>query len=132
MKTIPESHKDLLQDDKKAFAYLATTMKDGTPQVTPVWFNVEGDFILINSAVGRIKDRNMRSRPAIAITIADPADPYRYLQLRGKVIELTMDGADSHIDALSLKYTGNQKYQWRNPKDKRVKYKILIEKVDAH
>jgi PPOX class probable F420-dependent enzyme len=132
MKTIPESHKDLLQDDKKAFAYLATTMNDGSPQVTPVWFNIEGDFILINSAEGRIKDRNMRSRPAIAITIADPTDPYRYLQLRGKVIEFTMDGADSHIDALSLKYTGNPKYQWRNPKDKRVKYKILIEKVDAH
>ncbi len=132
MKTIPESHQDLLRDEKKAFAYLATIMKDGSPQVTPVWFNVEGESIMINSAEGRVKDKNMRAHPTIAIAIADPGDPYRYLQIRGKVIEYTNDGADAHIDALSFKYTGNPKYQWRNPKDKRVKYKILIEKVDAH
>jgi PPOX class probable F420-dependent enzyme len=132
MKGIPDSHKDLLTDKKKAFAYLATVMKDGTPQVTPIWFNVEGGFITINSAKGRVKDRNMRERPAIALTIADPSDPYRYLQLRGKVVELIEEGADAHIDALSLKYTGNPIYQHRNPNDKRIKYKILIEKVDAH
>jgi PPOX class probable F420-dependent enzyme len=132
MKTIPESHSDLLGNEKKAFAYLGTIMKDGSPQVTPIWFNAEGDFITINSAQGRIKDKNMRERPAVAITITDPADPYRYLQLRGKVIEFTPEGADAHIDALSLKYTGNPTYQGRNPKEKRIKYKILIEKVDAH
>jgi len=132
VKTIPESHMDLLSDEKKAIAYLGTIMKDGSPQVTPVWFNTEGDFIMINSAEGRIKDNNMRARPAVAITIADPGDPYRYLQLRGKVIEYTPEGADAHIDSLSYKYTGNSHYQWRSPKEKRIKYKILIEKVDAH
>ena len=132
MKDIPKSHKDLLTNQKKAFAYLATVMKDGTPQVTPVWFNTEGDFITINSARGRVKDRNMRERPAVALTIADPSDPYRYLQLRGKAIEFIEEGANAHIDALSLKYTGNPTYQGRNPNDKRIKYKILIEKVDAH
>ena len=132
MKTIPESHRDLLQDDKKAFAFLATVMKDGTPQLTPVWFNMQGDFILINSAEGRVKDRNIRANPAVAITIADPGDPYRYLQIRGRVIDISMQGADDHIDALAFKYTGNPKYQWRSPNQKRIKYKILAEKVDAH
>ena len=132
MKTIPDSHKDLLRDEKKAFAYLATVMKDGTPQVTPVWFNVEGDFIMINSAEGRVKDKNIRANPAVAIAIADPGDPYRYLQIRGKVIEFTDKGADAHIDALAFKYTGDPKYQWRTPNQKRIKYKIMVEKVDPH
>lgn len=132
MKNIPESHMDLIKDEKKAFAYLATTMVDGSPQVTPVWFNVAGDYLLINSAEGRVKDRNIRARPGIALVIVDADDPYRYLQLRGKVVEYTMDGADDHIDALSFKYTGKPQYQWRNQKEKRVKYKIRIEYVDAH
>jgi len=132
MKTIPESHRDLLSDDSKAFAFLGTIMKDGTPQVTPIWFNMEGDLVTINSAQGRIKDKNMRERPVVALTVFDPSDPYRYLQLRGNVIEITPEGADAHIDALSFKYTGKSTYQGRNSKEKRIKYKILIEKVDAH
>lgn len=132
MRTIPESHRDLLSDDKKAFAFLGTLMKDGTPQVTPIWFNTEGELVLINSAQGRIKDKNMRERPAVALTIMDPENPYRYIQIHGKVIAITPDGADAHIDALSFKYTGNSSYQGRNPKEKRIKYKIQIEKVDAH
>jgi PPOX class probable F420-dependent enzyme len=132
MKNIPESHTDLLADEKKAFAFLGTTMKNGAPQVTPVWFNVDGDYFMINSARGRVKDRNMRERPIIALTIPDPADPYRYLQIRGRVIEITEKGGDDHIDALSFKYTGQGKYQGRNPKETRVKYKIQIEKADAH
>ncbi len=132
MKSIPKSHMDLIKDEKKAIAYLATIMKDGSPQVTPVWFNADGDYLLINSAEGRIKDRNIRTRPEIALVIVDSDDPYRYLQLRGKVVEITTDGADEHIDALSFKYTGKAKYQWRNQKEKRVKYKFRIDKVDAH
>jgi len=132
MKIIPESHIDLLNDDKKAFAFLGTIMKDGSPQVTPIWFNAEGDYIKINSAQGRIKDKNMRARPVIALTIFDPGNPYRYIQLRGKVIEITPEGADAHIDALSLKYTGKPTYQGRSPTEQRIIYKILIEKVDAH
>ena len=132
MKKVPASHKDLLKDQTKAFAYLATTMKDGFPQVTPIWFNTEDDYIMINSAEGRVKDRNMRARPLVALVIADPNDPYRYLQIQGRVIGYTPEGADEHIDALSYKYTGNEKYQWRNDKDTRIKYTISIEKVDAH
>jgi hypothetical protein len=75
MLTIPENYKDLLTDEKKAYLYLATVMKDGAPQVTPVWFNTDGEYILINSAAGRIKDKNMRARPNIAICITDPANP---------------------------------------------------------
>jgi PPOX class probable F420-dependent enzyme len=129
---IPDSHLDLLKDETKAIAYLATIMKDGSPQVTPVWFNFDGEYVFINSAEGRIKDRNMRSRPVIAITIQDPATFYRYLQLHGRVIDFSHDGADDHIDALSFKYTGKPQYEWRNRNEKRIKYKVQIEKVDAH
>ncbi len=132
MNIIPDSHRDLLTDEKRAFVFLGTTMSDGSPQVTPIWFSTDGTHILINTAVGRVKDRNMRSRPTVALCIADPANPYRYLQLRGKVIERTLKGADEHIDALSAKYTGNPKYQNRQPGQVRVIYKILPEKADPH
>jgi len=123
---------DLLSDEKKAFVYLATIMADGTPQVTPIWFNTDGEKILINSAAGRIKDRNMRARANVALCIADPANPYRYLQIRGKVVEITTEGADEHIDALAFKYTGREKYPNRKPGEQRVTYKILPTKIDAH
>jgi PPOX class probable F420-dependent enzyme len=132
MKSIPESHQDLLKDETKAFAYLATLMPDGSPQVTPVWFNTDGEHILINTAQGRIKDRNMRARPRVAMCIADPGDPYRYLQIRGKVDEFTIEGADAHIEALAGKYTGTYKYMFGKTGEKRVTYKILPRKVDAH
>ncbi|HEX7621244.1 MAG TPA: PPOX class F420-dependent oxidoreductase [Anaerolineales bacterium] len=132
MKNIPETHSDLLKDEKKAFVYLATQMPNGSPQVTPVWFNTDGEFILINSAKRRVKDRNMRARPQVALCIQDPSNPYRYLQIHGKVIEFTTEGADDHIDALTLKYRGIPKYPSRQPGEQRIKYKIQIEKVDAH
>ena len=115
---------DLLEDEKRAFAFLATTMEDGSPQVTPVWFNTDGEYILINSAEGRVKDRNMRQRPQVALAILDPVDPYRYLQIKGRVIEITKESADAHIDALAVKYTGKP-YQGRTPGMVRVIYKIL-------
>ena len=123
MNHIPESHLDLLKDEKKAFLYLATIMSDGSPQVTPIWFNTDGEYVLINSAKDRVKDRNMRIRPP---------NPYRYLQIRGKVVEFTIEGADDHIDALTLKYRGVPKYPSRQPGEQRVMYKIQIVKVDAH
>lgn len=132
MKSIPQTHQDLLANEKRAFAYLATTMPDGSPQVTPVWFNTDEEHILINTAQGRIKDRNMRARPQVALCIADPGNPYRYLQIRGKVVEFTTEGADAHIDALAGKYTGTSKYTFGKTGEKRVTYKILPEKVDAH
>ncbi|MGZ6347869.1 MAG: PPOX class F420-dependent oxidoreductase [Anaerolineales bacterium] len=132
MKNIPETHADLLNDEKKAFLYLTTLMPDGSPQVTPVWFNTDGEYILINTAKGRIKDKNMRSRPKVALCIQDPTNPYRYIQVHGAVVEYTTDGADDHIDKLTLKYRGIPKYPSRQPGEQRVKYTIQIEKVDAH
>lgn len=128
-KVLPESHQDLFKDETRAYAYLATTMADGSPQVTPLWFNSDGEHILINSAAGRIKDKNMRARPQIALLIADPTDPYRYLQVRGRVVDVTEVGALDHINALSLKY---DKKPWTaRPGEVRVIYKIAPERVFA-
>jgi len=132
MINIPENLQDLLADEKKAFVYLATSMNDETPQVTPVWFNTEGEYILINSAAGRVKDKNMRARPHVALCIADPADPYRYIQIQGKVVEFTTESADEHIDSLAFKYLGKEKYPYRKPDEQRVTYKIQPIKIDAH
>jgi PPOX class probable F420-dependent enzyme len=132
MKKIPATYTDLLKDEKKAFVYLTTLMPDGSPQVTPVWFNTDGNYILINTAIGRVKDRNMRARPQVALCIQDPTNPYRYLQVHGRVLEISTDGADDHIDALTFKYRGISKYPSRQPGEQRVKYKIQIDKVDAH
>lgn len=131
MDKIPPSFQDLLKAEKRAFAYLATVMEDGSPQVTPVWFDMDGVHILINSEEGRIKDKNMRSRPKIALAIADPDNPYRYIQVRGKVVEITKVGGAEHIDRLSYKYTGNPIYEAKNPKKSRVTYKIMPEKVSV-
>ena len=132
MNLIPESHQELLKDDIKAFLFLATLMPNGTPQVTPVWFNTDDTYILINTAEGRLKDRNMRARPDVTLCIADPANPYRYIQIRGKVVDYQSEGADDHIDALSFKYLGIPKYHYREAGEKRVIYKIKPLKVDAH
>jgi PPOX class probable F420-dependent enzyme len=126
---VPQSQQDLLKDETKAFAFLGTLMADGSPQVTPIWFITDGAHILINSAEGRVKDRNMRKDPRVAITLVDPSNPYRYVQIRGRVVEMTQKDADEVIDHLSLKYTGNPKYQGRMPGEVRVTYKILPEKA---
>jgi len=127
MTTIPDSFYDLFQ--KKTFAQLATIMPDGTPQVTPVWVDFDGTHVVINSAKGRTKDRNMRRNPNVAISIQDPEQPYRHLALKGTVVEITENGADAHIDKLSKKYTGKDVYPNRRPGEVRVIYKILPEKI---
>ncbi|PWH11718.1 MAG: PPOX class F420-dependent oxidoreductase [Anaerolineae bacterium] len=130
MKNIPEKYHDLLKDETRAFLFLATIMPDGSPQVTPIWFNHDGEHILINSAKGRVKDRNMRARPQVAMVIQDPNNPYRYLQIRGRVLEISEEGGLQHINTLALKYTGRP---WQtNPGEIRVIYKIRPEKIDAH
>jgi PPOX class probable F420-dependent enzyme len=129
LKEVPENFLDLLADETRAFAYLATTMKDGSPQVTPVWFNTDGAYILVNSAKGRVKDRNMRKRPQVALAIADPKDPYRYLSVRGSVVEIAEEGAIAHIDTLAKKYRGVDLYQ--GPRVDRVIYKIKPEKINT-
>jgi PPOX class probable F420-dependent enzyme len=120
---------DLLKDETKAFACLATLMEDGSPQLTPLWFNTDGKHILINSSVGRVKDRNMRRDRRIALVILDPKNPYRYLQIRGVVVEITTEGARQHIDLLAKKYRGVDKYESMNPGETRVTYKILPEHI---
>ena len=126
----PEKYLDLLKDECKAYVFLATVMEDGTPQVTPVWFSADDEHILINTAEGRIKDRNMRACPNVALVVQDPNDTYRYMQIRGKVVERTYEGADAHINALSHKYRGKD---WDIPAGQiRVLYKISPEKFDTH
>jgi PPOX class probable F420-dependent enzyme len=128
---VPASHQDLLLDETRAFAYLATNMKDGTPQVTPVWFNTDGDHILINTAAGRVKDKNMRAHPQVALAITDPRNPYRYLQIRGRITEFTTQGSVDHINALSMKYQNEPEYKGFTPGMVRVTFKITPEKVSV-
>ena len=130
MKVIPETHQDLLRDDVRAFCSLATLMKDGSPQVTPVWFSWDGEDILINTAQGRQKDRNLRARPQVALVIMDPMNPYRWLQIRGKVAGFTIEGAREHINFLNNKYQGNTNYPVV-PNEVRVIYRIKPEHVSA-
>lgn len=127
--TIPDSHRDIL--GKKAFAQLATAMSDGTPQVTPVWCDYDGNHIRINTAKGRLKDKNMRRNRKVALAIADPDNPYRYVAVRGEVAEITEQGADAHIDLLAKKYLDKDKYPFRQPGEVRVLYKIRPEKIST-
>lgn len=126
----PEAFRDLLQDAVKAYLFLATTMPDGSPQVTPVWFNTDGEHILINTNEGRVKDRNMKARPKVAMVIQDPSTPYRYLQIRGEVVEMTREGADEHINQLSLKY--DERPWIHREGQKRIIYKIKPNHFDHH
>ena len=122
MPAIPDNYLDLTK--KKAFAQLATLMPDGSPHVAPVWFDYDGEHILIDSAKGRVKDKNIRRDPRVGIDILDPDNPYRHLSIRGRVVEITEKGADELIDKLSKKYTGLDKYAHRAPGEVRVLYKI--------
>jgi PPOX class probable F420-dependent enzyme len=119
---IPAAFRDLLT--KKAFGHLGTVMPDGRPQVTPVWFDADGGHIRVNSAKGRVKDKNMRRDPRVALSIQDPDNAYRYLEIRGKVVEITETGAVAHIDALAKKYMGVDTYPWHQPGVQRVMYRI--------
>jgi PPOX class probable F420-dependent enzyme len=126
---IPENYQDLFQ--KKAFCSLATVMPDGKPQVTPVWCDFDGTHVLVNSAKGRVKDRNMRRDPRVSLAVIDPDNPYRYLQLQGRVVEITENGADQHIDKMSKKYLGQDKYPYRQPGEVRVLYRIEPERAQT-
>ncbi len=130
MKKIPDSHIDIL--NKKSFAHLATIMPDGSPQVTPVWVDYDGRYIIINSARGRVKARNMQVGSPVAVEIMDADNSYRYLQARGKVVEETEVGADAVIDKLAKKYLDVDSYPYRRAGEVRVTYKISIDKLDLH
>ncbi len=127
---IPAKYNDLLRD-KKAFASLATLMPDGHPQVTPVWFDYDGTHLIFNSARGRQKDLNVRRDPRVTLTILDPENPYRYVEVRGRVIDITQEGADQVINGLSRKYLGKAVYPYRQPGEVRVTYKVRPEHVQG-
>ena len=123
MVAIPAEYLDLLQQ-KASFAHLATIMPDGTPQVTPVWFDYTDGKVRVNSAKGRVKTRNMTESAPVALSILDPENPYRYIQIRGRVGHVTEEGASAHIDSLAKKYLGKDKYPYSRPGEVRVIFEI--------
>ena len=127
--TIPATYLDLLSWEKKAFAHLALVLRDGTPHVTPLWFDYDGEHVIVNSALGRVKDKILRRTGVAAMAISDPDNPYRYIQIRGKVMEITEKGAREMIDHLSQKYTGKP-YQWYEG-ETRVTYRLLPKLVST-
>jgi PPOX class probable F420-dependent enzyme len=127
--SIPDKYRDLFT--KRAFASLGTIMSDGSPQVTPVWIDLDGDLVVVNTAKGRQKDKNMRRDPRVSLAIIDPENPYRYIEIRGRVAEITEDGADAHIDKMAKKYLGADKYPYRQQGEQRVMFKIRPEKTST-
>jgi PPOX class probable F420-dependent enzyme len=126
---IPEAFRDLLE--QPAIAHLATIMPSGTPQVTPVWVDFDGVNLLVNTARGRQKDKNMQSRQLVGVEISDPQNPYRYISVRGRVINVTEEGADAHIDKLAKKYLGLDTYPNRVPGEVRCIYTIEPTRIQA-
>jgi len=123
MVSIPDNYLDLVQQ-KTAFENLATVMADGSPQVTPVWFDYTDGAIRVNTAKGRVKSRTLRPGAPVALAIMDPDNAYRYIQIRGRVRRAVEQGADAHIDALAKKYLGKDTYPFRQPGEVRVTYEI--------
>jgi PPOX class probable F420-dependent enzyme len=111
------------------FGHLATLMPDGSPQVTTVWVDFDGRHILVNTAEGRQKPRNIRRDPRVAIEVMSQENPYAHALVRGRVVEVTNDGAEEHIDRLAKKYLGRDKYPFRQPGERRVIFKIAAEHV---
>ena len=124
-----EKYRDIF--DKKSFCYVATVGKYGTPQVTPVWCEFDGTHIVFNTARGRVKDSNLTRNPKITLAVSDPDNPYRYVQVKGRVAQITEEGADPHIDKMAKKYIGQDRYPWRRPGEKRMLVKILPERVQG-
>jgi PPOX class probable F420-dependent enzyme len=130
---IPESHRDLFE--RPVVVSLVTVMPNGQPQATPVWCSFDGTYVWVNTARGRQKDANMQRNPRVTVLAIDPNDPYRWLEVRGQIEDVTEEGAVDHINALSKKYRGNPNYYASNPgqrnKETRVIYKIRPSRVNA-
>lgn len=128
-KLLSKDATSLFQD--KNLVFLATLMPDGSPQLTPTWVDVDegNNSIIINTAKGRVKQKNVTRDPRVAVAIVDRNNPYKVALIRGRVIEQTTEGADAHIDKLAKKYLGAEKYPFRNPSEKRVLLKIKPEKI---
>ena len=128
MAAIPDKAKHLFEG--KDFAHVATINPDGSPQVSAVWVGLDGDLVTFNTAEGRLKTKNLRANPSVAISIADQENPYENLIIQGKVVEMTHDGADEDIDALAKRYLDADSYPFRQPGEERVLVKIEPEKVN--
>ncbi len=127
---LPDSARKLLEG--KNFLYIATVNRDGTPQVTPVWVDTDGKFVLVNTAIGRVKQKNTKRNPEVALAIYDQADPYNFIQIRGSVVDqITGPSAEEHIDKMAKKYKGVDKYSSRRPGERRVILKIEPRRVSG-
>lgn len=124
---IPAEAMHLLEG--KNFAHVATLMEDGSPQVSPVWIDHEDGLVLFNTAEGRVKPRNLRRDPRVAISITNPENPYENLLIRGRAVEIAEEGADEHIDALAKRYLGVDEYPARQPGEVRVIVRVKPERV---
>jgi PPOX class probable F420-dependent enzyme len=129
MKLTDQQKKFLLD---KNFVHLATLMKDGSPQVTPVWVDFDGTHVLVNSEQKRVKVRNMKRDPRVALAVFDMANPYSFMEIRGRVVGVTTEGAADHIDKMAKKYMGQDKYPLNQPGDVRVIIKIEPEKISGY
>jgi PPOX class probable F420-dependent enzyme len=118
METIPEKYRDLL--DRPVMASLATTLSDGQPQVHPVWADFDGQYIRLNTGAGRAKHRNMEERPQVTVLVIDPENPFRWMEVRGKVTKVSKEGADAHIDKLAKDYLDADVYPGHTPDEDRI------------
>jgi len=125
-----ETWRDLVES-KKTFAHIALVAPDGTPRVTPVWIDYVNGKILMNTAKGRVKAQHLKLGSPVAISITDPDNPYRYVQIRGNVTRVTEEGARDHIDKMAKKYIGKDKYPWSKPGEVRVLYEIEPTRVSG-
>ena len=112
-----------------AFCQIASIMPNGSPQITQVWVDTDGEHILVNTAEGRQKVRNVRRDPRVAVNVVDPANAWRLATIRGRVVDITTEGADALIDQLAKKYLGVDSYPFRNPEETRITLKIAPERI---
>jgi len=127
--TLDDRDRELLQGTN--FCHVATLREDGTIHNVPVWVDVDGDTVLLNSAEGRAWPANARRTGKATLTVANMENPYEYVSITGHITGDTHDGADEHIDALAKKYLGKDEYPWRSPEEQRIKVRITPEKVDS-
>jgi PPOX class probable F420-dependent enzyme len=129
MATLSEKQRAFLE---QPFVGEVTTLRpDGSPHTTVVWVDTDTDVVMFNTAVGRAKERHLRSDPRASLIVVDPQNAYRWLSISGSA-ELTTDGADDQIDKLAKKYLGEDKYPWRNPAEQRISVRIRPERVDSY
>ena len=127
MATLSQGFQQLLREP--SYCEIATVMPDGSPQVVQVWVDTDGEHILINTPRDSQKVRNIRRDPRVAVNVFDPGNQWRLGNVRGKVVDVTTEGADAHIDALAKKYLGVDSYPYKDPNNPRVILKVAAERV---